>query len=155
MIQGMNDFSCLSSDVVIEFPQGITDRPALLLVKVGNAIVAQSEDPLVAMGLSGRQYMVLAVLSSDAPPSQLELAGLCGLLPAQIVPVIDEMERRGFVTRQRSETDRRRSMVNLTDQGRAILAEADALGQSLVEQLDPEIRETVVGALSRSYNTAP
>ena len=42
MIQGMNDFSCLSSNVVIEFPQGITDRPALLLVKVGNAIVAQS-----------------------------------------------------------------------------------------------------------------
>ena len=107
------------------------------------------------MGLSGRQYMVLAVLSSDAPPSQLELAGLCGLLPAQIVPVIDEMERRGFVTRQRSETDRRRSMVNLTDQGRAILAEADALGQSLVDQLDPEIRETVVSALSRSYNTSP
>jgi DNA-binding MarR family transcriptional regulator len=155
MIQGVNDFSCLSSDLVIEFPQGITDRPALLLVKVGNAIVAQSEDPLVAMGLSGRQYMVLAVLSSDAPPSQLELAGLCGLLPAQIVPVIDEMERRGFVTRQRSETDRRRSMVNLTDLGREILAQADALGQSLVEQLDPEIRATVVGALSRSYNTSP
>lgn len=155
MIQGMNHFSCLSSDVVIEFPQGITDRPALLLVKVGNAIVTQSEDPLVAMGLSGRQYMVLAVLSSDAPPSQLELAGLCGLLPAQIVPVIDEMERRGFVTRQRSETDRRRSMVNLTDQGREILAEADALGRSLVDQLDPEIRETVVRALSRSYNTSP
>jgi DNA-binding MarR family transcriptional regulator len=155
MIQGMNDFSCLSSDLVIEFPQGITDRPALLLVKVGNAIVTQSEDPLVAMGLSGRQYMVLAVLSSDAPPSQLELAGLCGLLPAQIVPVIDEMERRGFVTRQRSETDRRRSMVNLTDQGREILAQADALGQSLVEQLEPEIREAVVGALSRSYNTSP
>ena len=150
----MNDFSSILRGV-IEFPQGITDRPALLLAKVGNAIVAQSEDPLVAMGLSGRQYMVLAVLSSDAPPSQLELAGLCGLLPAQIVPVIDEMERRGFVTRQRSETDRRRSMVNLTDQGREILAEADALGRSLVDQLDPEIRATVVNALSRSYNTSP
>jgi DNA-binding MarR family transcriptional regulator len=155
MIQGVNDFSCLSSDLVIVFPQGITDRPALLLAKVGSAIVAQAEDPLVAMGLSGRQYMVLAVLSSDAPPSQLELAGLCGLLPAQIVPVIDEMERRGFVTRQRSETDRRRSMVNLTDKGREILAQADELGRSLVAQLDPAARDVVVETLSRSYNTSP
>jgi DNA-binding MarR family transcriptional regulator len=139
---------------VNEFPQGIIDRPALLLVKVGSQIVDQAEDALAAMGLSGRQYMLLAVLSSDAPPSQLELAGLCGLLPAQVVPVIDAMERQGLVTRQRSETDRRRSVVNLTAKGRERLAQADALGQSLVEQLDPDIRETVVDALSRSYNTS-
>ena len=106
------------------------------------------------MGLSGRQYMVLAVLSADAPPSQLELAGLCGLLPAQIVPVIDELERRGLVARQRSETDRRRSVVRLTEAGREILEQADALGRELVDGLDAGGRATiVVDALSRSYNT--
>ena len=151
----MNDFSCLSSHLVIEFPQGITDRPALLLAKVGNQIVDRAEDELAAMGLSGRQYMLLAVLSADAPPSQQELAGLCGLLPAQVVPVIDAMEGQGLVTRQRSETDRRRSVVNLTAKGRERLEQADALGDSLVEQIDPAIRDTVVGALSRSYNTSP
>jgi DNA-binding MarR family transcriptional regulator len=136
-----------------DFPQGILDRPALLMAKLGSAIVAEAEDPLVAMGLSGRQYMVLAVLSSDAPPSQLDLAGLCGLLPAQIVPVIDEMERRGLVTRQRSESDRRRSVVNLTSKGREALEQADALGRSIVEQLDPTATDVVVQSLSRSYNT--
>jgi DNA-binding MarR family transcriptional regulator len=140
---------------VSEFPRGITDRPALLMVKVGNQIVDQAEDALAAMGLSGRQYMLLAVLSSDAPPSQLDLAGLCGLLPAQVVPVIDAMERQGLVTRQRSETDRRRSVVNLTDKGRESLERADALGRSIVDGLDPDVRETVVDALSRSYNTSP
>ena len=136
------------------YPRGIYERPALLLVKVGNQIVDRAEDALAAMGLSGRQYMVLAVLSSDAPPSQLELAGLCGLLPAQVVPVIDELQRRGFVERQRSETDRRRSVVSLTDTGTAILERADALGRRLVEQLEPETRDMVVEALSRSYNTS-
>jgi DNA-binding MarR family transcriptional regulator len=138
----------------MEFPQGILDRPALLLVKLSNEIVAGAEDRLVAMGLSGRQYMVLAVLSSDQPPSQLELAGLCGLLPAQIVPVIDEMERRGLVTRQRSETDRRRSVVNLTDAGRDALAQADALGEEIVSQLPPAALDVIVRALSRFSNTA-
>ena len=140
---------------VSDFPQGVLDRPALLMVKLGTEIVAAAEDQLVAMGLSGRQYSVLAVLSSDAPPSQQDLAGLCGLLPAQIVPVIDEMERRGLVTRQRSETDRRRSVVNLTDKGREALAEADALGRRLVDELEPKAVDVIVRTLSRSYNTAP
>jgi DNA-binding MarR family transcriptional regulator len=136
-----------------ERPRGITERPALLLVKLGNEIVQRGEDPLAAMGLSGRQYMVLAVLSTDAPPSQLELAGLCGLLPAQVVPVIDELERRGFVARQRSETDRRRSLVSLTDAGQEILARADELGSSLVDEIEPAARAVLIDAMSRSYNT--
>src|SRR5919108_6323387 len=136
-------------------PRGITERPALLLVKLGNEVAQLADDPLAAMGLSGRQYTVLAVLSADAPPSQLELAGLCGLLPAQIVPVIDELERRGFVARQRSETDRRRSVVTLTDAGREILERADELGRSLVDGIEQTARDVLVDALSRSYNTAP
>jgi DNA-binding MarR family transcriptional regulator len=155
MIQEMNDISSrLPSEAMAERPRGITERPALLLVKLGNEITQQAEDPLAAMGLSGRQYMVLAVLSADTPPSQLELAGLCGLLPAQVVPVIDELERRGFVARQRSQTDRRRSVVTFTDAGREILERADELGRSLVDAVDPAAREVLIEALSRSSNTA-
>jgi DNA-binding MarR family transcriptional regulator len=125
-----------------------------LLVKLGTEIAARAEDPLAAIGLSGRQYMVLAVLSEDAPPSQQELAGLCGLLPAQIVPVIDELERRGLVARQRSEADRRRSVVTLTTAGTHAMVQADALGDRLVAGLDEEARQAAIEALSRSYNTA-
>ena len=135
------------------FPRGVTERPALLLVKLADDVMSRAEDPLAALGLSGRQYTVLAILSADAPPSQLDLAGMCGLLPAQIVSVIDELERRGFVARQRSETDRRRSVVTLTERGREILGQADALGRDLIDGLDPEARDIVVEALSRSYNT--
>jgi DNA-binding MarR family transcriptional regulator len=131
----------------------VTERPALLLVKLADDLMARAEDPLAALGLSGRQYTVLAILSADAPPSQLDLAGMCGLLPAQIVSVIDELERRGFVARQRSETDRRRSVVTLTERGLEILGRADALGRELIDGLDPGGRDIVVEALSRSYNT--
>ena len=61
-----------------ELPRGITARPTLVLVKLGNEILARAEDPLAALGLSPRQYLILAVLGSDAPPSQLDLAGLGG-----------------------------------------------------------------------------
>jgi DNA-binding MarR family transcriptional regulator len=139
----------------VTYPRGIYERPALLMVKMGNEIVDRAEDALAEMGLSGRQYMLLAVLSGDDAPSQLELAGLCGLLPAQVVPVLDKLEERGLVARTRSETDRRRYVVSLTDAGRGALAQADALGRSLVTQLDPEAAAVVVKTLSRSYNTTP
>jgi DNA-binding MarR family transcriptional regulator len=134
-----------------ELPRGITDRPTLVLVKLGNEILARAEDPLAALGLSGRQYLILAVLGADAPPSQLELAGLCGLLPAQVVPVLDELERRGLVARQRSDEDRRRSVVRLTPAGEESLAKADELARSIEEtlfgELDAGAREQLNGTL--------
>ena len=132
----------------MQLPRGALHRPALLLVKIGNEISARADDPLAELGLSGRQYMVLAVLSEDAPPSQQELAGLCGLLPAQVVLVVDELERRGMVARQRSDADRRRSIVTLTDTGSAVLARADQLGERLLAELSPEIRRAAIDALS-------
>jgi DNA-binding MarR family transcriptional regulator len=134
-----------------ELPRGITDRPTMVLVKLGNEIQARAEDPLAAFGLSGRQYLILAVLGADAPPSQLELAGLCGLLPAQVVPVLDELERRGLVARQRSEEDRRRSVVRLTTAGEETLAKADELARSIEESLfgdlDASARDQLNGTL--------
>jgi DNA-binding MarR family transcriptional regulator len=138
--QAMNHSSLESS-----LPRGFAERPALLLHKLGMQILQRAEDPLAAIGLSPRQYVLLAILAADAPASQLELAELCGLLPAQVVPVLDEMESRGLVERTRSETDRRRSVVRLTDAGRERLSRADALGSSIMDTLfadvDPEARE--------------
>lgn len=74
--------------------------------------------------------------------------GLCGLLPAQGVLVVDELERRGLVARQRSEADRRRSVVTLTAAGIETLARADELGERLVAELDPAARQAAIDALS-------
>src|SRR3954453_22875602 len=126
--QGMNHSNPEST--LGDLPRGYASRPALLLHKLGNTVLERAEDPLAAIGLSSRQYSLLAVMDSDEPSSQLKLAGLCGLLPAQVVPVLDELESRGLVERSRSETDRRRSVVRLTDSGRVLLQRADALGES-------------------------
>ena len=153
MIQDLNDISSspILRRAMADLPRGITDRTALVLVKLGNQILARAEDPLAALGLSGRQYLILAVLGTDAPPSQLELAGLCGLLPAQVVPVLDELERRGLVARQRSEEDRRRSVVRLTPAGEESLAKADELARSIEDtlfgELDAAAREQLHGTL--------
>ena len=77
----------------------------------------------------------LAVLQSDAPTSQAELARMCGLLPAQLVAVIDELERDGLAERRRDDADRRRSVVRLTPKGRRLLARGDALAARIEDEL--------------------
>jgi DNA-binding MarR family transcriptional regulator len=148
MIQLLNR---LFSVAMPQIPRGIEQRPALLLVKLGNEVAARAEDPLAGLGLSGRQYMALAILSSDEPASQLELARLCGLLPAQIVPVVDELQRRGLVERQRDESDRRRSVVRATAKGVALLGQADELARSIEDALfadvAPGAREEFAGIM--------
>jgi DNA-binding MarR family transcriptional regulator len=116
-------------------PRGIADRPALLMHKLGNEVLRRAEVPLDEMGLTGREYVTLAVLDSDAPSSQAQLAQLCGLLPAQLVAVIDELERDGLAERTRDEHDRRRSVVRTTAKGRRMLARADALAARIEDEL--------------------
>jgi DNA-binding MarR family transcriptional regulator len=102
--------------------------------------------------------MALAVLGSDEPSSQLELARLCGLLPAQVVPVVDELQRRGLVERQRDEADRRRSVVRVTPRGLELLAEADALARSIEDDLfgglDAAARERFAATLRTALGRA-
>ena len=122
-------------DGTARLPRGVADRPALLLHKLGNEVLRRAEGPLDEMGLTGREYMTLAVLDSDAPSSQAELAALCGLLPAQLVAVIDELERDGLAERSRDDADRRRSVVRMTAKGRRLLARADALAVRIENEL--------------------
>jgi MarR family transcriptional regulator, lower aerobic nicotinate degradation pathway regulator len=116
-------------------PRGIADRLPLLVHKLGNEMLVRAEQPLDEMGLTGRHYVALAVIEADAPASQAQLAALMRLLPAQVVPLVDDLERAGLVERRRADTDRRRSVVRLTAKGRRLLARADALAARIEDQL--------------------
>jgi DNA-binding MarR family transcriptional regulator len=53
---------------------------------------------------------------SDPGQSQQLLADRLRVLPSKLVTVVDELERRGLVQRQRAVIDRRRYALLLTDQ---------------------------------------
>jgi DNA-binding MarR family transcriptional regulator len=87
---------------------GVNDRLALLVYRAGIEILARGEQAL---------------------------ARLMGKAPPLIVAVVDELEARGLVARRRSERDRRRTVVELTDAGREMLARADAIADRLTAEL--------------------
>jgi DNA-binding MarR family transcriptional regulator len=116
-------------------PRGNEDRIALLLARAGGFLLESADEVLAPVGIDGRGYSILAILHSDGPGSQLELARLLGKAPALVVTAIDELEARGLVERTRDPADRRRSRVMLTKAGERALAKADELADEAAAAL--------------------
>jgi DNA-binding MarR family transcriptional regulator len=98
---------------------------------------------------------VLMTLGQRSPITQRELARVAGIDPRNAVPIIDALERRGFLERRPDPSDRRRHAVVLTPAGRDLMQELQAAGASLeVEMLrdltDAE-RRTLTSLLLRVF----
>jgi len=89
------------------------------------ALAAERVDDAVhPFGLSASQYGVLDTLEQRGPTHQQELAEALGRSKAQMTAIIDALEARGLVRRERHEVDRRFISVYLTEAGRVLLADA-------------------------------
>jgi DNA-binding MarR family transcriptional regulator len=73
-------------------------------------------------GLSLVHLNVLTVLDTDGPLPMRALAESLDVSQASATGIVDRMEQRGIVERQRDEADRRVIRVALTDEGRGLIA---------------------------------
>ncbi|HTW68014.1 MAG TPA: MarR family transcriptional regulator [Bryobacteraceae bacterium] len=78
---------------------------------------------LEPLGLRSREFWLL-VIAGTGNVSQHEMAELCGLDPSSLVAVLDGMERRGLLYRQRNPNDRRVQWVRRTEEGERLYARA-------------------------------
>lgn len=98
--------------------------------------------------LSARQASVLRELAASGPVSQVTLARATASDPAYLVRVLDGLEKRGFVQRERSTTNRREVTVSLTSRGEGQLEDIGAaigrLAEAAEARLSPEERRVFV-----------
>jgi DNA-binding MarR family transcriptional regulator len=78
---------------------------------------------LNAIGLDLRSYGVLA-LAAEASLGQVEISDLTGIDRSTVVLVVDRLVEGGLVTRRQSARDRRIRIVEPTERGRRLAAEA-------------------------------
>jgi DNA-binding MarR family transcriptional regulator len=78
---------------------------------------------LKPLGLRSREFWLL-VIAGSGNISQHEMADLCGLDPSSLVAVLDGMQRRGLLHRQRNPKDRRVQWVQRTEEGHRLFARA-------------------------------
>ncbi|MCI4334536.1 MAG: MarR family transcriptional regulator [Thermoplasmata archaeon] len=96
-------------------------------------------------GITPVQYFVLRWLSKDGEANMSQLAGLLGVRPQTVTPIVDSLESSGWVRRTRSTEDRRESRLELTPKGSRVIEAIRAsffetLGRALDEAPAPSLR---------------
>lgn len=88
--------------------------------------------------LTPMQFATLAKLTEAGALSQNALGRLTAMDGATIKGVVDRLKKHGLVQTENDKTDRRRTIVSLTDQGRDLLANLIGTAQNVsVDTLKP------------------
>lgn len=90
---------------------------AALLTPVTRAFTAAELPVLAAHGISMWAYAVLLRLDAEPLRSQAELAEAIGADKTRIIPVLDDLQRRGLIHREPDPSDRRVRLLSLTPEG--------------------------------------
>ena len=109
------------------------------LQRAASMAAERVDDAVHPFGLSASQYGVLDTLEQRGPTHQQELAEALGRSKAQMTAIIDALESRGLVRRERHEVDRRFISVYLTEAGRVLLADAAPVRADAVVELMREL----------------
>jgi DNA-binding MarR family transcriptional regulator len=89
---------------------------------------------LAPLGIHPGHKLLLQELERAGPRTQAQLAAASGYEPPTITMSVRQLEAAGFVIRRPSLTDGRATMVELSDQGRALLPKVKAAWLQLAEE---------------------
>ena len=83
-------------------------------------VVRRYREPLGALNLTYTQYIVMMALWEYGSMSEKELGALVHLDSGTLAPLLKRLEKEGYLSRVRAESDERRLVVSLTPQGEAL-----------------------------------
>lgn len=134
-------------------PDSIRCRLAYVLAKAHQRQLDVFEQHTAEFAITGREYALLLVLESNNHLWQSEIAELLTLDRTTVTYLVDRLERRDWLARQRDPTDRRAHVIKLTTDGTAALERirpaAAAATEALLAPLDDSERQQLQSLLSR------
>ncbi|MBO6827284.1 MAG: MarR family transcriptional regulator [Sneathiella sp.] len=99
-------------------------------------------------GLSASQLMALQALKSDVDMTAGSIAKEVNLSQATISTLLDRLESRGLVQRERGQSDKRKVFVILTDEGKALVSEAPTALQDQFTRKFEELEDWEQGMIA-------
>ncbi|MBS1843999.1 MAG: winged helix-turn-helix transcriptional regulator [Actinobacteria bacterium] len=124
------------TEPAIELPASV------LIARVARLVRSRLDAALGPSELRQRQLVALSYLRDHGPARQQALAQSLCMDASSLVCLLNDLEDRDLVARRRDREDRRRGILELTEGGRAALAESDAL----LAEIDAEILADLDGS---------
>src|SRR3954452_23347778 len=113
----------------------LSTRLTYLLKRVLVDLEELHAEHLAPVGVSGRELAVLLLLDGRDPASQQQAAGRLGVDRTTMVGLVDGLEAKGLVARRANAEDRRRNVLELTEDGHTTLARAVSASNKAEQQL--------------------
>ncbi len=136
-------------------PPSMGDRVPFLLYRAAEESHALANQMLAAMALSARQAGILTMVTELEPMTQKALGDALRIDRTTMVALLDDLEAKGYVVRQRHPRDRRAFLVHPTDSGRAAKAAAvrilDEQQRRFLAPLTPAERRQLAALLTRLH----
>jgi len=102
----------------------ISDNVLVALRKIIQAIDLNSKQLFKRVGLTGPQLVILHYISAVEELSVGEVAKNVSLSQGTVTGILERMEKRGLVARQRGRQDKRQVLVRITESGKKLLQKA-------------------------------
>ena len=97
------------------------DSIGYLMHRATNAVKGRIEAKLAPFELSFHQWLSLLWLRDGVADTASDIAKCSNIDPGALARMLENLENRGWILRERSKSDRRVVSLSLTDEGRAEL----------------------------------
>ena len=94
---------------------------------------------LVRLGISMSQLHLMHLLERHGEMAMSRLAEMLDVSVSNATGLIDRVEERGYVERIRVPSDRRIVLVRITDKGRSVLDEVEAVREQILDRILDEL----------------
>jgi len=108
----------------MKLPKVLSARTSYLLGRAASNLQALGERDLEPLGITPREYSVLAVVAERSQLSQTQVAEILGVDRTTILKLGASLERKGLVVRERDAGDARAYALALTPAGDRLRAQA-------------------------------
>lgn len=131
------------------------DRVAILVKKAALEFDKAANPELARHGLTTSQYKVLKFLYAQPTRNAkvVDVERYYSMTHPTTIGLLDNLEKKGFVTRATNPDDRRSKLISLTakadEMEDGLIALGNRLEDSFTANLSPEEREELVGLLQK------
>jgi DNA-binding MarR family transcriptional regulator len=136
-----------------ETPFSADDAVGWTVVRTAHVLSRRFEEAMRGFALTPAQFGVLATIAEEPGVGSGQLARKVLVTPQSVGELVASLEAAGHVVRDRAGGRGRRAAIELTAQGRAVLAEAfeavAALNEPAALGLDPDEAATLNALLHR------